>query len=183
MKSLTLILIISLLSLVSYGQVNDSTQVAEAQKPKLDRNKIYYGGYVTMNFSRDYSVVGAQPMVAYKLTPKLSTGVQVNYEYINYKDFDDYSGSNYGASVFSRYRFTPRFYGHAEFELMSYKWLYSDGDTRKTAPMLYLGGGFSQPISKNTWFTAQVLFDVLNHENSPYKDWEPYFSVGVGVGF
>ncbi|WP_340113261.1 hypothetical protein [Maribellus mangrovi] len=184
MKSLIVFLFVLLISTMSFAQVADTTQVQEEmQKPKLDRSKMYYGGYVTLNFSRDYSVIGAQPMVAYKLTPKLSTGVQATYEYINYKNNSDYSGSNYGASVFSRYRVTPRLYAHAEFQLMSYKWLYSDGDTRKTAPMLYLGGGYSQPITRNTWLTAQVLFDVLNHENSPYKDWEPYFSVGVGVGF
>lgn len=183
MKALTLVLIVFFLSLVSYGQVTDSTQVAEVQKPKLDRSKIYYGGYITMNFGSNYSVVGARPMLAYKLTPKFSMGVQVTYEYINNKYYEDYSGSNYGGSVFSRYRFTPRLYGHTEFQLMSYKWIYLDGDSRKTVPMLYVGGGYSQPISKNTWLNAQVLFDVLNNENSPYKDWQPYFSVGVGVGF
>jgi hypothetical protein len=41
----------------------------------------------------------------------------------------------------------------------------------------------SQPISGNTWFTAEVLFDVIQNENSPYKNWEPFFSVGFGVGF
>ena len=67
---------------------------------------------------------------------------------------------------------------------MSYKWFYDDRDgDRKVAPMFFVGGGYSQPISRNTWLNAQVLFDVLNHENSPYKDWEPYFSLGIGVGF
>ncbi len=94
------------------------------------------------------------------------------------------NGSNYGASIFNRFRVTPRLYTHAEFSVMSYKWFYSDGhDERKVAPIFYVGGGYSQPISRNTWLNAQVLFDVLNHENSPYKDWEPYFSLGIGVGF
>jgi len=187
MKTLTVLILAIFVSFSTIAQETDTTAVQqnETQKPKqgLDRSRIYYGGYVTLNFGSGYNVIGATPMVAYKLTPKLSTGVQVSYEHINYKDYSEYSGSNYGASIFSRYRVTPRLYAHAEFELMSYKWKYSDGDSRKTVPMLLLGGGFSQPVSRNTWLTAQVLFDVLNNENSPYKDWEPYFSLGFGVGF
>jgi len=29
----------------------------------------------------------------------------------------------------------------------------------------------------------QVLFDVLQNSNSPYNRWEPFYSVGFGVGF
>lgn len=166
-------------------QQKEPEKTAEQQKPKLDKNRIYYGGYVIMNFSKSYSVFGAQPLVAYKLTRKLSVGTQVTYEYVSDSQYTrEQNGSNYGASIFSRFRVTPRLYTHAEFSLMSYKWFYSDGSTdRKLAPIFYLGGGYSQPIARNTWLNAQVLFDVLNSENSPYKDWQPYFSMGVGVGF
>jgi len=188
MKLILLLGVFLLLTITGYTQVQDTTRVSdqnqeeELVKPKLDKSRIYYGGYVTMNFSRNYSVVGAQPLVAYKLTPKLSVGAQVSYEYIHYDQYDD--GSNYGASIFNRFRVTPRLYTHAEFSVMSYKWFYDDRDgDRKVAPMFFVGGGYSQPISRNTWLNAQVLFDVLNHENSPYKDWEPYFSLGIGVGF
>jgi hypothetical protein len=30
---------------------------------------------------------------------------------------------------------------------------------------------------------VQVLFDVLQNNDSPYDDWEPFFSIGIGVGF
>ncbi len=191
MKLIYLLTLALLISVVSFAQETDTTQVAQqtaenkVPKPKLDRSRIYYGGYVTMNFSKNYSVIGAQPLVAYKLTPKLSLGGQFSYEYISDKRYNlEQNGSNYGFSIFTRYRVTPRLYAHTEFEMMSYKWFYSDGkDERKWAPMFYVGGGYSQPISKNVWLNAQVLFDVLNHKNSPYNDWEPYFSIGVGVGF
>ncbi len=38
-------------------------------------------------------------------------------------------------------------------------------------------------ISPNVWAYAEVLFDVLNDTNSPYDEWDPWISVGVGVGF
>jgi len=190
MKSVVLTFLLTFISVALFAQINDTTvveQQAEQQlpKPKLDRSRMYYGGYVTMNFSKNYSVIGAQPLVAYKLTPKFSVGAQVSYEYITDNRYVyEQNGSNYGASIFSRYRVTPHLYAHTEFSLMSYKWFYSDGsDQRKLAPIFYVGGGYSQPISQNTWLNMQVLFDVLNSDNSPYKDWQPYFSVGVGVGF
>ncbi|WP_319481215.1 hypothetical protein [uncultured Draconibacterium sp.] len=123
-----------------FAQVQDTTTVSQQEEeslpnPKLDKSRIYYGGYVTMNFSKNYSVVGAQPLVAYKLTPKLSVGTQVSYEYISDSRYiEDQNGSNYGTSIFSRYRVTPSLYTHTEFSLMSYKWFFSNDDDRKLAP-------------------------------------------------
>jgi hypothetical protein len=37
--------------------------------------------------------------------------------------------------------------------------------------------------SRNVWLTAQVLFDVLQDPDSPYRRWDPVFSVGVAAGF
>lgn len=191
MKLIYLFALALFISVSVSAQESDTTKVEQQPvenkmpRPELDKSRIYYGGYVTLNFSSNYSVIGAQPLLAYKLTPKLSIGTQLSYEYVNDKRYKiDQSGSNYGFSVFSRYRVMPRLYAHTEFSLMSYKWFYSDGsDDRKMAPMFFVGGGYSQPISKNVYLNAQVLFDVLNHENSPYNDWDPYFSIGIGVGF
>ena len=89
-----------------------------------------------------------------------------------------------GASVFSRYRIVPQFYAHAEFSAMKYDLsYYRVGSTRDWVPFLFLGGGFSQPVSRNVWLNAQILFDVLQNENSPYPAWEPFYSIGFGVGF
>jgi hypothetical protein len=55
--------------------------------------------------------------------------------------------------------------------------------TREWVPFLYLGGGYSKKMSRNSWLMAQVLFDVLQDENSPYQAGSPFFSVGIGFGF
>jgi len=49
-------------------------------------------------------------------------------------------------------------------------------------PFLLLGGGLVQRISPRTALTVEVLFDVLQDDNSPYDSGEPFVSVGVGVG-
>ena len=68
MKSIYVLTLALFISVAVFAQETDTTKVeqqtAENQlpKPKLDKSRIYYGGYVTMNFSRNYSVFGAQPM-------------------------------------------------------------------------------------------------------------------------
>lgn len=165
------------------NQVEQTTSKKE-KNPKQNKNKIYYGGYLNLSFGT-YTAIGIEPLIGYKVTPKFSVGGKVSYTYVNDKRYaEEYSSSNYGFSLFSRYRFTNRIYGHAEYSLMNYDLYYTSiENNREWVSFLFLGGGFSQPISRNSWITAQVLFDVLQDENSPYTDWKPFFSVGVGVGF
>lgn len=156
----------------------------QAKKPVINQNKLYFGGYVSGSIG-SYTSIGIEPLVGYKLTPKFSVGGKLSYEYISDKRYsEEYSASNYGFSIFSRLRITQRLYTHAEYSAMNYKLYNSLGESeREWVPFLFLGGGFSQPVTKNTWLTAEVLFDVLQNEDSPYKSWEPFFSVGFGVGF
>jgi len=184
MKTIIFFLLALILSFGSFAQ--DTTQVSNSateSASNFDKSKLYYGGYMSLSFG-SYTIIGIEPMVGYKVTPEFSLGGSLSYEYSSYKD---YSASNYGASVFSRYRIVPKIYTHVEFSAINYE-VYSlsfqdyESD-RKWVPFLFVGGGFSQPISRNTWLTAQVLFDVINHKYSPYSDWEPFFSVGIGVGF
>jgi len=184
MKTFLIFLLAIFFSFGSFAQdMNQDDSTMEESTSKFDKTKLYYGGYMSLSFG-SYTSIGIEPMVGYKLTPEFSVGGILSYEYSSYKD---YSASNYGVSAFSRYRIVPKIYAHAEFSTINYEIYYRDGldleSDRKWVPFLFLGGGYSQPISKNTWLTAQVLFDVINHKNSPYKDWEPFFSIGFGVGF
>ena len=188
MKILILFLSVMFWVHTSYAQVQfqDTTTAEETVVPKakIDKSKLYYGGNVNLSIG-NYTVIGATPLVGYKVSPQFSVGGQLAYEYVRDRRYStDYETSNYGLSIFSRYRVVPQLYVHAEFSEMNYK-LYNNlgGSERTWVPFLWLGGGFSQPISRNTWLNAQVLFDVINNENSPYKDWEPFYSIGFGVGF
>jgi hypothetical protein len=145
-------------------------------------SKIYYGGSVTLSFG-NATQIGIFPMIGYKVSPKFSLGGEIGYEYVNYDDFDE-SSHNFGGGVFGRYRFIPQLYGHAEVDLVSYDIPALSGESsREAVPFVLLGGGFVQPLSPRTSLFAEVLVDVLQDDNSPYDDWEPIFSIGVGVGF
>lgn len=157
-------------------------QAQEQQPPR--KNKLYYGGYLNLSFGR-YTVIGAEPMVGYKITPRLSVGVKIRYDYIKDKRYSTtYTTSNYGGSIFARYRIIPALYLHAEYASYNYELFYANEESeREWIPFLFLGAGYSQRLGGNTWLNVQILFDVLQNNNSPYNRWEPFYSVGVGVGF
>lgn len=152
-----------------------------SSKPPL-RERVYYGGSIIVTFG-DVTRIGIYPMIAYKFTPKLSLGAEVGYEWLDYDDFDQ-TANNYGGSVFARYRIVPRLYAHVEYQMVNYE-IFTSATTseRDWVPYLLVGGGYSQPMGRNAWSYVEVLFDVLNDSNSPYKEGEPFISVGVGVGF
>ena len=114
---------------------------------------------------------------------KLSLGVEVGYEWLKYDNFDE-TANNYGWSIFGNYRIIPALYAHAEYQMINYEIFTSPTTSdRQWVPFLLVGGGFSKLVGKNAWAYVEVLFDVLNDNNSPYEDGEPIISVGVGVGF
>jgi hypothetical protein len=153
-----------------------------SSKPPL-RERIYYGGSVIFSFGGDVSRMGIYPMIAYKVRPKWSVGLELGYERVKYDDFNQ-SADNYGWSVFTRYRLIPQIYAHAEYQMVDYEIFTGPAASeRELVSFLLLGGGLSQKIGPRTWAYAEVLFDVLQSDKSPYDDWEPVISVGVGVGF
>lgn len=155
------------------------------QKTSKKNDNVYYGLNATFSFGK-YSFVGFEPLIAYKLLPKLSIGGKLSYEYFKNKNYSpSREGSNYGISVFTRLRILRKLYAHLEFAEMNYKLFNSTGESssREWIPFLYVGGGISQPIAKNVSINAEVLWDILQNGKSPHKSIEPFFNVGIGVGF
>jgi len=200
MKNLFLFLILTFTSL-SIAQEMDSTivqkdsiivekeSIPETTNPTFQENRWYYGGTFGFNFWSDYFYLSIEPMVGYKISPKFSVGGKIGYSYINYSD-EDFDTHNYGASIFSRYRVIPQIYLHGEFVYWSYETITgydlqsNDYRTeRNWVPFLLLGGGYVQNIGPNASLYVEVLVDVLQNENSPYEDWDPFVSFGVGIGF
>lgn len=162
----------------------EETQTSKPQPNQAWKDKIYFGGY--MNFSLgNYAMVGIEPMVAYKILPFLSLGLKLRYDYISDKRYSEtYNTSTYGGSLFARINTKRRIYLHAEYASYNYELFDEYGESdREWIPYLFLGGGYSQPLGGRTSLNAQILFDVLQDDRSPYKNWEPFYSVGISVGF
>lgn len=164
---------------------NQNTQVVkEPQKSKGRNEKVYYGGYANVSIGQ-YSRIGFEPLIAYKLFPKFSVGAKLRYEYVRDKRYDiTHQSSNYGVSVFARRRFLKRLYAHIEYAEMNYKLYDAIGASdRYWVSFLFLGGGVSLPISKNASLNAEALWDLIQDQHSPYKTVQPFFNVGIGIGF
>ena len=171
----------------SYGQ--SSTEYYHAllsQKSDTTKfeDRLYYGGNVGLSFG-SYSHIEFYPLVGYKITPKFSAGLKTNFQYIKDDRFNrTYSISNYGGSLFARFRVIPQIYTHSEFKVMNYKLYNSVGEDYRTwFPFLYIGIGCSQIIADNTWLDVQALFDVWKHKKKPYGRWKPVYNVGIIIGF
>jgi len=178
-----LLLLLTCFSFSLFSQ--DTTQVAKPEHKSNTKsfNRIYYGGNFGLSLG-SYTMIGAYPLVGFKITPKLSAGVKLAYEYIQDKRFTtNYNTSNYGASLFARYRVLKPLYVHLEYAGINYE-LYNDlGESkREWVPFLLAGAGYSQQVGGRTWVFAQILFDVLQNNKSPYSNWEPFYSIGVGTG-
>ena len=180
------ILPILLLCLCHLSQAQDTMNVAPTQteQSKPFKDKIYYGGNIGLSFG-SYTMIGVYPLIGYKITPKLSAGVKIAYEYIVDKRYEsNYTTSNYGGSLFARYRIIQPLYVHAEYAMLNYELYNALGESkREWVPFMLVGAGYSQHLGGNAWLNVQVLFDVLQSSKSPYKNWEPFYSVGVGIGF
>lgn len=169
-------------------QPDSTTYVAPEDPPPAKTSsgpsRIYYGGTLGFSFG-DYTRISIAPLLGYRLTKMWSVGGKLIYEYIKDTRYDpDLTASNYGGSLFARLRPHPRFYLHGEYAYMSYEYqTASDTSDRDWVPFLLLGGGYVQPISNRTAVYIEVLFDVLNDSGSPYKEWEPWISIGVAAGF
>ena len=105
---------------------NQAQQPKESQQKSQSKNdKVYYGGYANFSFGK-YTIIGVEPLIGYKIIPKLSIGGKLSYEYYKNKNYSPTKeGSNYGIGAFSRLRIARRWYAHVEFSEMNYK-LYNE---------------------------------------------------------
>ncbi len=182
-KLFILLIMVGFTAMPLFAQQNAQLTPGE-KKSEPQPSKVYYGGILGLSFG-NYFRVNIAPMVGYHYASNASVGIKVAYEYINDSRYTlERTYHNYGASIFTRYRFIPKAYAHAEFAYMSYQYQNDVYKSDRTwVPFLLLGGGYIQPISANASIVAEVLFDVLQDSNSPYEEWSPFISIGVSVGF
>jgi len=158
----------------------------DKKDPRPLKDRLWFGGGVSLMFGT-VTNLGVAPMVGYKVDQKgkLSTGIGLNYYYFKDSRYvPSYESSNYGWSLFSRYRVIPQAYLHAEFNSQNYEIYNPFGDDRRRewVPFLLVGGGYSQQLAGNSYMTVQILWDVIQDIRSPYGS-APFFTAGFGVGF
>lgn len=171
----------------------DKTEVNYAAEPALSSFKapsgnIFYGGNVHFWLWNEYYYIGVFPLAGYNFTEQFSAGIRVGYAYVSDGRLNPtLNSSNYGAGAFLRYKFIPQIFAKAEFIYFNFERainiLPSGYTTRRyDVPMILLGAGYIHQVNRNLSVFAEVSFDVLQDSNSPFDSWDPFISVGVGVG-
>jgi hypothetical protein len=144
-------------------------------KPKKDYNfkeHLVYGGNLGLQFSNVGTFVRFNPMVGYKLTSWMASGVGFNYTYFGNRVNNV---SYYGPTVWTRMRPFPFMYLHTEYNYLRASY-YNGG-----IPVWLVGGGL---IARGQFasLSASVMYDVIQHEASPYRG-TLVPQVGVLIGF
>ena len=184
MKKIVIVLVMFSFATL-FAQEQDSTAVYRTPNPvKTVKRPVYYGGGIGVSLTNRYFAISLRPMLGYKLTPKLSLGVEAMYEYISDSRYSKtYNYSNYGGSVFTRFRVIPSLYLHAEYAMYNYEYRTQFNSEREWIPFLLLGAGYSKRVGRNAYMYVQVLWDVLQDDRSPYKPGEPWVTFGISSGF
>ncbi len=191
MRKIFFPVIFLLYSLSCFAQNND---ILEPKGDFFDR--FVFGGGLGLQFGT-LTFIEISPVIGYKVTHKLESGIGLTYKYYKYKDFyvDQTTGQRidlksdmYGASVYSRYHFLENFFAHIEFERLRFndQNIYSSGGQIIREPFhtyingLFLGGGIQQNISKGSFLYVMALWDLIEDPNSPYQN--PIIRMGIMLG-
>jgi hypothetical protein len=164
-----------------YENTSGQKETGKTVKTQSPLNKIYLGGNIGGGWWSDGANFEISPIIGYRITNDLTTGVRLTYLYSYYSNYGSkYSYHDFGGSVFMRYYMFKFLFVHAEFEELSSQYYLSDGSkSRRWVPGLFLGGGLYQHFG-NTFMSVAVLFNVLDSEYSPYTN--PIIRIGFGVG-
>lgn len=187
MKLLLTLLFFSLLGVVKVNAQWGEEEMAE--KPSI-RDRIFTGGGLGLSFGSNYDFVSVSPIIGYRLSPKLAAGTSIIFRYTNYKYVNpNISTTDYGVSPFLRYQFYGPLFLHAEYEYLNTQYIALNNErVRKAFSSFMAGGGFFQPLGRNSAFFITALYNFSYRNSSNPYDYYPYSSpwvlrAGITAGF
>jgi hypothetical protein len=158
---------------VAPGEVLTEAKPAKGQDERKFVDRLAYGGGLGLGFYNEGGYFNISPFVAYKLTSddRLMIGPGITYQ----RSWDSgYSSSDYGGRIIARYLAFPKFFVHAEYEMMNmqvynydpvtYKFL---GTSRLTINSSLIGLGYRSQLGELSSFDLIVLYNVSHHALDP----------------
>jgi len=184
--------IFSLLILVGTISLSAHAQWGEEQmedKPSFT-DRMFFGGGLGLSFSSTYDFFSVSPIIGYRLSQKVATGLSLIYRYNNYKYVTpSISTNDYGVSPFIRYQFYGPLFLHAEYEYLNNEYItYSGEPIRKAFTSFMAGGGFFQPVGRKAGIYISALYNFSYKNPTSVYDYYPYSSplvlrAGITAGF
>lgn len=185
MKTLLLTLL-TFSSLVATAQWGDE----EMDEQAAWRDRVFTGGGFGLGLTSNVDYIAASPLVGYKITPKLATGLSFSYRYTNYKYVTPkVTTHDYGVAPFVRFNFYQNFFLHSEYEYLNYQVPTVGGEKiRNGFSSLLAGGGMFQPIGRRTGFFVLALYNFSYRNPSSTTGFQPYnnpliIRAGLTAGF
>jgi long-subunit fatty acid transport protein len=152
-------------------------------KPFKDR--IFTGGNVGLQLGT-VTMVDISPLIGYKLTEKLTTGVGFTYQYYNDSYFaPPFTLNIWGGRIFVRYNILERLFAHVEYEFLTFKTDMFNMSSNEPAQQINLnniliGGGYRERIGEDIYANVTVLWNINESAYSLYRN--PIIRLGFVFG-
>jgi len=167
----------------------------QKEEPPSFKDRIFFGGNFGLSFGNTTSII-ISPIAGYRLTPRLSSGIGLRYEYFksNYPGYVPYDTHIFGGSLFSRYMVIKNLsesiglgglnsgiFLQGEYEMLSLESQYFDlanpvPGSRFNLHSVLIGGGIYQPIGGRSAFLLTVLWNLNESYHSIYAN--PIIRIG-----
>lgn len=181
--STVLVLALTSASLFAQKQKEKEKDKDKEEKKGFQKENLFTGGTVNVSFFNGGTVLGASPIIGYKLAKWVDAGVVINFTYASQRDVkevdDKLKQTVYGGGLFTRiyplnFLFVQGQFEH-NFTSLRYKPatnLYLPFKETVGANSLLVGAGYTQGRrpGSNTFYYVAVLFDIIKDQNSPYVD-------------
>lgn len=177
-KVLTLAVLLIATTLAAHAQGEDNSL-----KGVPANERLVFGGGMGLGFGSDQDYVMLSPSVGYMLTRKFMAGVNLTYQYNNYKFYSpSIKTHSYGGGPFARYMLFRGIFVHTEYEYLSYEFF----EQRTGYESFMAGGGFIQPLGSKASFYLLALYNFLYDTPQP-GEFSPYNSplvirAGISLG-
>lgn len=148
--------------------------------------RLFFGGGLGLQFGT-LTLIDVSPMIGFKLTNRIGIGISPTYKYYRYRNYFgndlDLKTNVLGGSVFARGYIYSGLFAQTEYEYLNYRYNdpYASGKLSKDIWSLFVGGGYSQPMSERASVYLMILWNLHDTADSPYTN--PVIRAGVSVGF
>jgi hypothetical protein len=154
------------------------SQEYEQENPKSFRDKLFFGGGLTLQFGT-ITQVGVSPQVGYYIVPRIAIGVGASYDY--YKDSHfGISSSIYGGSVFTKIFIIQSLFLHGEVEVLNHEdfssYNASVNNSRIWDTGILVGGGYRQQLGGRAAINYMILWNINETSKSIYTN--PIIRIG-----
>ncbi|MBX7041839.1 MAG: porin family protein [Ignavibacteria bacterium] len=145
------------------------------------------GGVAGMTFG-DFTELRLSALIGYRLSRSFSAGVNATYrmswdkQVTSSQEEVTATDNSFGGGAYFQYNPAKEFYLMSEYSYQKYNTETTQGKISRDVNFLFLGAGYTKELSRDVFLNAGVKVDVLNDQDSPFSDFQPFFEVSIVAG-